>query len=227
MKKYIFVTILIITVVSSFSQDGGKPKIRLSIIASPQLSWLKPDINLAENDGMKPGFKFGLNIDYFFQENYAFSTSLLINNCGGIVRYTGQNIPFIAGDSVYQFSSGVSVTYKLQYIEIPLSVKLKTNRIGYFTFYGLFGLHPMININAKGDVNQGSITDANISREVNSFNMGYHIGGGLEYEIGNSFAISAGLVFSNGFTDITTNTTGRKNDKTILNSLTLLVAFLF
>jgi len=227
MKKYIFVTILLFAVIAAFSQNESKSKVRLGIIASPQLTWLKPNINAAENDGTKLGFKFGLNMDYYFLENYSFSTALLINNSGGTIRYYGVDIPFIADDSTCHFTNGVSVTYKIQYIEIPVTIKLKTNQIGYYTFYGQFGLHPMINISAKGNANQQSVKNANISREVNYFNVGYQIGGGLEYEIGNSFTLSAGLIYSNGFTDVTTNTPGRKNDKTILNSVTLQIGFLF
>ncbi|MCX6257868.1 MAG: porin family protein [Bacteroidia bacterium] len=226
MKKYIITCLLFVSVLAAHSQDEAHSKLRLSLVVSPQVSWMKPDISDVVYDGLRLGFKFGLNVDYFFTGNYSFSTGLLINNLGGILRYKTP-VKFIVSDSTYYFQNDAQVTYKLQYIEVPLLIKLKTNQIGYYTWYGVFGLNPMFNIRARGDADQLSVSDANISKEVNFFNMGYSIGGGAEYAIGNKLSISGGIVFSNGFTDVTTNISGRKNDRTVLNSITFQIGFLF
>ncbi len=43
---------------------------------------------------------------------------------------------------------GQSVKMNLQYLDIPLGLKLKTEELGYGTFFLQLGFNPMFNINA-------------------------------------------------------------------------------
>ena len=204
----------------TFSQD-----LRLGFVASPQLSWISSDINKVKTDGNQFGFDFGLNADCFFAKNYALSTGITINNTGGKLNYSDY-VSLKASDSVYNFAGGTTIAYKLQYIKLPVSIKLKTNQIGYFTYYGQFGLTPQMLIGAKADVSSYNISDVNIIDEINFFNLAYNVGVGFEYAVGGNTAITFGVIYTNGFIDITKNN-NNANDKAVVNSVTLNLGVLF
>lgn len=219
----------------SFSQSTVDRPLRLSLIGKPQISWLKSDYINVETDGTKMGIAFGLNMDYYFQENYAFTTGIFINNSGGKLNYK-DSIIFIHESESEVFDKNTHIIYKLRYLEIPLNLKLKTNEIGYFTYFGQIGLNTFFNIGANGNISNSfrSIEKENISEEVNFFSIGYNIGGGFEYSFGTNLALSASLIFTNGFLDVTTNIDEtvegfekRNEDKTILNTISLQIGVLF
>src|SRR3546814_6592040 len=41
--------------------------------------------------------------------------------------------------------------YRLQYVEVPLTLRLKTDQNGPFVFYGLFGLEGAVNVKASAE----------------------------------------------------------------------------
>ena len=44
-----------------------------------------------------------------------------------------------------------------------------------------------------------------IAKEVNSVNLGWSLGGGIEYSISNGTALVGGIAFQSGFADLTTD----------------------
>ena len=221
MKKLIGILILVISINQLCAQG-----VSFGIVASPQYAWLKSDIKNITTDGAKMGINFGLNADFFFTENYAISTGLTINHTGGILNYM-DTTSFVSNDSVYDFGAETSVKYKLQYLEIPLGLKFKTKQLGYFTYYGQFGLTGYVNVAARMDVEDYDISDAGITEEIALFNLGYHIGGGFEYSLGGSTAFTVGILYTNGFIDITSDDGNKAKDKAILNSMTLKLGMIF
>ena len=114
-------------------------------------------------------------------------------------------------------SNGNAITYgksetelKLQYVDIPLSLKLRTNEIGYITYLGQIGFDLGINIGAKTAIEVFdaagntffSADDEKISDEINLFRAGLVVGAGAEYNISGNTAIVLGLSYHNGFTNI-------------------------
>ncbi|MFW5890228.1 MAG: porin family protein, partial [Marinilabiliaceae bacterium] len=176
MKKIIsaIVSLLVFASIQVHSQEAKS--LRLSFVAEPQISWLKPDIDGVESRGNKAGYNFGVVMDRFFAENYAFSTGLTINTTGGKLRYAEN------GDER-------DMEYQLRYIEVPLGLKLRSNDFRRTNFYGRFGLTPQINIDARDD------QDKTIGEQVRFFDLAYHLGAGLEYSIGGSNALMFGLVY--------------------------------
>ena len=205
MKKLILLTVVLIVAANLLGQEANS--IRLSFVAEPQISWLKPDIEGVESRGNKAGYNFGVVMDRFFAENYAFSTGLTINTTGGELRYTD------AEENQY------TIDYQLRYIEVLLGLKLRSNDFRRSNFYGRFGLTPQINIEARNG------SEKTISDQVRVFDLGYHLGGGLEYSIGGSNALMFGVVYHNGFLDITDEPAF--DDKTVLNRLVFEVGFIF
>ena len=51
-----------------------------------------------------------------------------------------------------ELNADEEITYKIQYLSIPIGLKLKTNQIGYLTFFTNIGLDPKIVIAGKADI---------------------------------------------------------------------------
>ncbi|MFW6043558.1 MAG: porin family protein [Marinilabiliaceae bacterium] len=206
MKKIISAVVLLLVFTSIQVHSQEAKSLRLSFVTEPQISWLKPDIDGVESRGNKAGYNFGVVMDRFFAENYAFSTGLTINTTGGKLRYAEN------GDER-------DLEYQLRYIEVPLGLKLRSNDFRRTNFYGRFGLTPQVNIEARND------QDKTIGDQVRLFDLAYHLGAGLEYSIGGSNALMFGLVYHSGFTDITDEP--GFDDKTVLNRLVFEIGFIF
>ena len=108
---------------------------------------------------------------------------------------------------------GNPVVYKIQYLVVPIGLKLQTNQIGYVTYFTDLGLDPKIVISRKADIPSQNITDENASNELRLFNLSYHVTAGIEYSMGGSTALVFGLNFDNNFLDITKDNGSQPADK--------------
>jgi len=163
---------------SSTYQD--KP-ISLGITLSPNLSWMQyGDANGYESTA-KLGFSYGLAADFGFAPNYYFSTGLLVNT-----MVSGATTPVHEG------------TYRLQYVEIPLALKLKSTQRYFRSYYGQFGFTSGFKVNAKEkvspDYKRSELEGANLLR------LALQIGGGVEWQLDHNLAFVTGITYNNGFT---------------------------
>lgn len=220
MKRFIISSLLVAFVFAGFSQKH----IRLSFTGSPSVNWMGTNNTVAETGKLLVGYDFGLNADVYFSEDerYSLLTGLQITNIGGEIKFSPET-DFLFADK--QLPSNTKIKYRLRYVEIPLAIKLKTDQFHRIRYWGQFGLSTMINIEAKGDTDDGTLKKTNINNELNLFNLAMNVGLGIDYDLGGSNSISTGLVFQNGLTDITTD--NYFDDKTIVNSLKLKIALIF
>lgn len=195
-------------------------KIRFGVYIAPNISWMKPtaatdDARLynVSSDGSKVGFSYGLMAEYFFAENYGIVSGLGINSTGGkIIANKIDQSP--AANTVFK----TNFEYRLQYLEIPLALKLRTDDIKGFRFFGQLGASMGINIGKKADykvtysdaaaVNHD--TSANKIKLTGGFGLiapvmfSMNIGVGAEYPLNDKLKAYVGLFFNNGFTpDVT------------------------
>ena len=217
MKKYLFILILALISMRSFSQNT-----RFTVFVDPQFSSMNSDFKAVEKDGSKLGVNIGLNMDNFFAQNYAFMTGISIDNTGGRLIFENEKNLKINGSDT-NLIAGSAINYKLQYINIPLGLKLKTNEIGYLTFFTHLGINGGINIKATAEVDDIELDNENISDEIRLFNLGYFIGAGIEYSIGGNSAVVLGLTYTNGFIDITDDS----NSKVTLSNFAVRIGILF
>lgn len=185
---------------------------RFGITASPGISWLTPDAEQVEKDGSRFAFLYGLLMDYKFgnNERYAMQTGITIGLGGG--KLTGTSNPD-EEEEVYK----AMLTPKLQHLEIPIAMKLRSNDVGDMVFYGLVGLTPgfVIRSRAKYEFNdaEGQVSSdniklkdldfypTNVSRPV-PFHLGLQMEAGMEYSFSENTALVVGLFFNNGFTNM-------------------------
>ena len=208
MKK-IFITCLLILVVNiGFSQKS----FRLGLNFAPSFAWLKPDVKnsvgkdiyTTKGTGAKIGFSYGLAGEFAFGDNYAFSTGLFLTTNGGGLEYPDS----ISIDDTTMRSVTTIRKHNLQYVEIPLTLKLKTNEIGYITYYGKFGVGTAFLVKARAnDVSEDPnitlvVEDRDIRNKINFFRASLIIGAGMEYSLGGNTSFVASIIYNNGFTNV-------------------------
>jgi hypothetical protein len=229
------------TVTPAVKTSGAESQaFRFGFKFSPNLAWIKPDTKNFEKDGMQLGFSYGVMGDFRLGDNYAISTELLISTMGGKVIFDSITQAPVNGIE-FPPVKNVNYTYKMQYFQLPISLKLKTNEIGYITYWGQFGFAPSVLLKSKADIsstpkvksNDEDLEDANVNSSkdeyvgfddnTNFFRVSLIMGLGIEYGLSENTSLMAGLRFDNGFTDVFND----KNTKGINNYLSLNVGVFF
>ncbi|MFN0033256.1 MAG: porin family protein [Flavobacteriales bacterium] len=223
MKNSILLTLALCTALLTNAQDQVW---KIGFKLNPNVSWQKPDSKHMTNEGTNIRLGFSLMVDKHFTDNYALGLGLNIFTTGGKLSYLrvqSMEIPGLVNN--YDVISSVNRTYKLQYGEVPFTLKLRTNEIGYITYWGQFGLGLGFNIKAKaddevdylkqatGDTGAGedrwedsvleSVTteDEDIKDDIKLFRTSLIIGAGIEYSLSGSTSIIAGFTYNNGFSN--------------------------
>ena len=216
MRKSILIAIIFAISVVKIAAQGN---VRFSVFANPSINWfVSNDNNVVYND-KSFGYDIGLTLDKFFAEKYAFTTGVSIGTLGGEMQCNSILNNFSTNNGDKQLPSGTNVAYNLQYINIPLGLRLKSVEIGYFTIYANLGFNNSFNIKATGSSSDlaKSLDNTNISKMISFYNLAYFIGVGTEYSLGGTTALIIGMNYNAGFTDITSSS----YDKASLNSRNL------
>lgn len=186
--------------------------IKLGIHFDPVISWFGPDITETDSDGARAGFNLGLTFQNYFSDNYAFSSGISLITAGGRLASGDTTIMDFANFNQKVFP-GQTVVYKIQYLSIPIGLKLQTNQIGYVTYFTDVGIDPKVVIGGKVDIPSQNINGEKATTELRTFNLGWHISAGIEYSLGGQTAIVLGMNFENNFMDITKETGDQRKDR--------------
>lgn len=224
-KVYALLCLLSFGSIAAHAQDTKS--FRFGIKVAPNLGFIHADTKELKSDGAQLGFTFGLLGDFMIgaDHNYAFSTGLLLNN--------------VAGKSTFPFgNTNLSYATKYQYIEMPITLKLMTNEIGYITYYGQIGFGAAFNIAAKATYDSFdsngkpiTVTDDDVMANTQLFKASLILGAGMQYNFSGNTSLLLGLTYDNGFTNILKNTDANKIGDTQLkeklNYLELTVGMFF
>lgn len=224
---------------------NAQNNIRIGFQASPSVSWMQVvDENKINNNGTNLGLKLGILSEYYFQENYAVFAGLGFSfNQGGTLQFDEPgrywptaDLPVLQPsqpEKLDTFPAFTSLSYKVQYIEIPFGLKLKTKEFGYLQYYVEIPTFTLgFRSQAKGII-EGDGIDENvenddylIKKEVNPITMSWGLGVGAEYNISSSTSIVGGLNYQRVFTDVLkdNNSNGAKAN---MNNITLRIAVMF
>src|SRR5664280_1179714 len=213
--------IIIILIITSFNLQAQPGQASGSIFkfgvhADPMITWFGSDNNAVVNKGARPGFNFGVSVYRYFGPNYSFSTGINLISAGGRLISSDTTIFYISHSQslkLVKVNPGEAIVYKIQYLSIPLGLKLQTNQIGYYTFFTALGVDPKVVIGGKADIPSRSIKGENAMEEIRMLNMSYHIIAGIEYGVGGNTALVLGLGFDNNFLDITREKGNQPVDK--------------
>jgi len=258
MKK-IVATVVIFSVI--LSGLYAQTNFRFGFEASPSFSWLKTDDNKINNNGTNVGLRLGLMGERYFAENYAitFGLGFAFNQGGKLQHDVGGNLldgADLSDPLLDLLPDGVNVKYNIQYVEIPIGFKMRTQEFGYLRYYAeLPRFVVAIRTQARGDLNGTYMDNSTVSVEKEDLKGNVHIvsyawgiGAGAEYSLNENTAVIAGLYFQNSMFDIVRNrgsqfvvddngtpdiqsddiiTTPEEDSKATLGSITIRIGVLF
>ena len=216
MKTLKIVLIACLLGISFFSNAQLGETFRFGLTFSPMISWLKPEGANVSSEKIRFGFSYGLLSEIGFAENYAISTGFFVTHNGGKLLFSNDSIDLSTSK------------HKLQYLEIPALFKLKTNEIGYMTYFGQIGITPAFRIKARSDVENKvtgeTLEDINTVDATRIFNLYLTVGAGLEYSLTDKTSLIVSLFYKNGLI----NTLKSDDDsKAFVNNLGVLVGVMF
>ena len=197
-------------------------QVEIGLKVSPSITSLRAESTSAQafsSDGSKLSFGGGLVVDYFFGENYAFSTGLLLSGKGGTIKYIDAG-----GVSGQQFTATQKIT--MQYLELPASVKLFTNEVApdtrlYFQVGGSLNVPIGTRVNnSKFYGDPATMSETKASDHILFFDADALAGLGAEYQLGKSTKVFAGISYHRGLVNIDRyfEKTRKFKDVTIKNS---------
>jgi len=150
------------------------------------------------NNGVGLRFSAGLTGDFYFGKNYSFYTGIWYS-----VMRTG--LKYEKTDT--QLAINGKAVYNLQYLQIPVAIKLFTNEIGtdlkmYFVVGGAIGIK--IDEKEKSwEQSELSVAEKPSKGNGHSFgDVGLLLGTGIEYQMGEATTLFFGLSYNRGLLDI-------------------------
>lgn len=194
--------------------EVARPVISLGIHFDPLISWFSTDSYNTRNDGVVPGFNFGLSTNRYFSPNYSFSSGINIINAGGrLISQEATNLEL----KNYNYNSvtvqpGEAITYRITYLSIPLGVKLRTGPIGFGRFFTDLGFDPKIVLGARADIPSLNIKRGNAFPEMNPFNLSFHIMAGMQYPLVGNNTASFGIGFESNLFNSFRDNGGQSSD---------------
>jgi hypothetical protein len=217
---------------------------------SPTFSWMSSDSKFIQSVGSPMGLKLGILAEKRFADNYALTTGLGFQfNTGGGLRhdYGGVFWTNSYGDfnptptATDSFVANTLLKYSLQFLEIPVGMRMRTQEFGRIRYFLEPALTFGIRTQARGAISGSGKWDQekiNIKEAVNAINISWGFGGGGEYTISQNTVIVAGLYFNRGFTDMTSDSdskitkvsgSGRilEDSKSVVSNMTIRLGVMF
>jgi hypothetical protein len=213
------------------AQEDVARNFRFGLKLSPNISWLVPfDEKKMTSNGAEMKFSYGLITEFRLNKTASFCTGIEMNYSGGTLLFT-------AADSVYYQTDDEFISdlpsgsfgnfliskrkFQMRYVDIPLTIKLRTPEIGSVTYFGQFGANVSIRTKIKAEdsgellsvrvvgvdtvikkYEELNIPDIDITDEVNFFRLGMNVGLGLEYNLIGTTTLTTSLNFFQGFTNV-------------------------
>jgi hypothetical protein len=200
MKKVLLTVAALALAPAAFAQ------VEIGLKISPSISYLRTDSPSAtsfSSESSKFSFGGGIFMDYFFGENYAFNTGLFLTGKGGTISYTESN-----SNSPIGIPVRVEQKIAMQYLEVPLTVKLFTNEVApdtriYFQVGGSLAIPVQTRINGQKNYIDSFNSNKETTAGSHVFDVDANIIGGVgaEYQLGQSTKFLAGLSYHHGLVD--------------------------
>lgn len=194
MRKIFLLTIL--TGLFAFGTHAQDSDLKLGIKVAPvfgnsRVQLDDPDVTI-ENDGAAFKLSLGLIVDKSFGDNYMFSTGLVY-----IPKEVGLTIN-PEPTSAQTFNT--AETYKLQYLQLPATVKLFTNEVQPdMRVYFQLGMALEIKVFEEADP---ELTEPETIAQFQPMNIPVILGTGIEYRAGISTVLFGGISYQRGLMNI-------------------------
>jgi hypothetical protein len=190
MKRFAMIALLVS--VFAFSGYGQEKPFFFGFKFSPGISWYKSHSKGLDNNGIGFDISTGLIADFRIAGNYFFETGFFYNFQNGNLQYA-KKYKDVA------LPIKVSRDYRVQYLEIPLSIKMCTNYFGMMRFYGLGGFKSSFRINAVADdtrrllLGEKDVENEDATGDFALFKESLILGLGVDVQIDKSFMLTFGV----------------------------------
>jgi hypothetical protein len=189
--------------------DDPNPALRMGLSLSPLISFFSTegDPSIVYGDGVRFGVQYGLHMDFRLgaNPNYYFATGLFMLQTGGTIRhpYALAGTPNIAVNR--------EALFRLNYVNVPLNVMLRTNEIGYIRYFARVGFDVGFKVKANMDINDyQNNSDAPALTRVkadanditNLFRTALHLEAGVEYNMGGTTRLVFSAEWNNGLNNV-------------------------
>jgi hypothetical protein len=203
--------------VKAQESDMDDRSFRFGLVAAPNLGWLDPTIQEFDKDGLrgKLGLSYGLMADYKFSEspNYLFSTGIQFLSIGGGLSEPYDTLDINTSNDTNYYYGIVDRTYRASYVTIPLLLKMRTNEIGYLSYFGAIGLD--LGVRTRAFVSDEyrwqsnpfitEQADINFRQNTSLFRLAVNLTLGGEFNISGNTNAYVALSYHNAFTNIFSN----------------------
>ena len=201
----------------SFAQG----EFRFGLKGSSNFGWVGGTSKNIVNDGTTVALGYGIMGDYYFKPNYGISAEIMLSNIKSKFKVTE---PLAFNSAMSDTVNDLRYEYNIQYLDIPLTMKIRTKEIGDMTYFGQFGVSMGFALNAKtsivstglpksisdqepteyrvNDAEGDAFTVNNFDDKVFLFRLPLIIGGGVEYKMAGSTSLQGGVRIANTFTDM-------------------------
>jgi hypothetical protein len=214
--KFILSTVILFSSLALNAQST-----RFGIKIEPQSTWFTVIGDNSDKGSNGAGINIGLMADKYFAENYALELGISLNSTNAGLSFF-ESTTWKLNNKNKEVGPNQEVTLRTQYVDIPIGLKFLSKSIGYVKIYAHLGANGMFRVRALTDVD-GLLENNDAKEEVALFNLAYHFGGGVEYSLGGNTSIVAGINYTSGFSDVTSE----KADDATLNMLAFRVGIMF
>jgi opacity protein-like surface antigen len=227
MKTKVFLAAIILIFGSAvLHAQSSDRRVHFTISFQPDVNWMHADESTRANGPIRLGMEGGLRLDYNFERFYALSFGVGLTQTGGNIIYnTPLHIERTTGPD--SLMAGTRVTYRLQFVEIPVAIKFILPEIGYSTWFTEIGLDPMFNTNAFIDATDNNIEKEPYKQGISKFNLAWHAGLGMNYSFGRNLSMQFALIYKNTFLDVTRESETGKADNARINQAGLRIGIVF
>ena len=201
-NKAILSFLLLLSTSITFAQDG---KFKLGLRFAPSLSSVRvQDLNDQDEvsfSGSPSGLRFsaGLTGDFYFGRNYSFYTGVWYS-----VMKSGLQASYT--DPITKNKTNAESITNLQYLQIPLALKLFTNEVATdVKLYFVVGGTGAINIQEKKISYKDDtklFTEPALGKGYSFGDVGLLLGAGAEYRLGESTTLFGGLSYNRGLLNV-------------------------
>jgi hypothetical protein len=204
MKKLNLLYIFFLLFCFCFSQDfNDKLKnARMGLYFSPAVNFIQTDSDQTETTS-KLGAVYGYALEIALNENHRLESGFGIAYKGGNLT---ESLP----------EGKINSNYKIQYITLPIFIKMRSREIGYFNYFARIG--PTINFKIK------EMIQSSENKTTNLAVVDICIFLGAEYSLGGETSLEGSLFFNN---NITNTLSSSQEPQALFHQLGVRLGFLF
>lgn len=241
MKKIVLSVLALSISIGSMAQDAADKKVQAGLVTGFGLNFQKMGTSYIETNGLGNDLTIGSNVNFSLTETIAFSTgaefdfSTVKYKAAGyqntdIYYYyidkelieTGSFDPTNDQHELFQMETRKQ---KAVYLTIPTMMVFRTNFIGYFRYFGKFGLRNSFLLSSKindtgntfdpetpmGVATAAENVDMKAPGDMLFFKSAVGLSGGAEWNFSGSTCLVAEVGYYYGFTPLHTNRNIDKN----------------